>query len=125
MNAKKNNPSNIDSESRDVNGNLCIPSYRGVWVNSEGKYIVKVDGEVLKRSNQMADMLFDEADDAAKHYDYIMKLRDENLELNFKPDGTRIKYDNSGLMSARRRGLDVIGMYSGKCYAVLFNLLLY
>ena len=102
---KKGNRSSISqpattSEEKDADGSFRVPGYRGVWVNKDGKHFVKIDGEkVNKDGNADEVLLFDACDDAAKKHDEVLCERkkaqkDAKLELNFKPDGTRIVYED-------------------------------
>lgn len=99
---------------KDSDGSFCVPSWRGIWVNSAGKYFVKIDGKKLTVSDfnedgsasktanenpEKSDLkLFDSPELAAKAHDDVAKSRKlEKIELNFKGDGTRITYqDNFG-----------------------------
>lgn len=110
MKVKKSKPIWTHAEVRDVEGNLRVPSYKGVWVNTDGKYFVKTEGEALQKSVVAGDEFFDEPDDAAKRYDEIIMQAGEQCELNFKSDGSRVQYDNSCLTSIHGRGLEVFGM---------------
>jgi len=98
--------------SKDADGSFCVPSWRGIWVNSAGKYFVKINGKKLNEgdfngdgsatvsANESSDKsdlkLFDSAELAAKAHDDAAKCHKlEKIELNFKADGTRITYQDS------------------------------
>jgi len=118
--AKKNKLTPTNTEVRDDEGNLRVPSYKGVWVNSDGKYFIKIEGDTLKKSAVAGDVFFDEPDDAAKRYDEILKIQaGEQSELNFKPDGSRIQYDNSCSISVHGRALEVFGSGSANVVPAL------
>lgn len=87
------------SDEKDADGSLRVPGYRGVWINAVGKHFIKIDGERYK-NNLSVEILFDNVDDAAKKYDEIVRQqkkesgkKNQKVELNFKPDGTRIIYE--------------------------------
>ena len=85
-------------EEKDPDGSLRVPGYRGVWVNKAGKHFVKIDGKrltVTEDSDKV--MLFDTTDEAAKKHDEEMtksNKKNAKTELNFKPDGSRIVYED-------------------------------
>ena len=125
----KKNP----APSKDADGSFCVPSWRGIWVNSAGKYFVKIDGKKLTEDDFNADesttvstnesseksdvKLFDSAEIAAKAHDDAAKRRKlENTELNFKADGTRITYqDNFGAPG----DLEILGVDSASIVPAL------
>jgi hypothetical protein len=83
---------------KDPDGSFKVPGYRGVWVDKEGKHFVKIDGKRLTEGDSSDKLLlFDGMDDAAKKYDEVVaktKKKNAKLELNFKPDGSRIVYED-------------------------------
>jgi hypothetical protein len=78
----------------DPDGSFRVPGYRGVWVNKAGKHFVKVNKERLTENGEL--LLFESVDDAARKYDDVVKKQKDNkkVELNFKPDGSRIVYED-------------------------------
>lgn len=85
-------------EEKDPDGSFRVPGYRGVWVNKAGKHFVKIDG---KRLNDSAEshtlLLFDTTEEAAKKHDEVVvqaKNLKSTIELNFKPDGSKIGYED-------------------------------
>lgn len=72
--------------------------FNGVWVNSDGKYFIKIEGKVMEVEDDTDEerkdkpLLFDSAEAAAKQRDQILKDkgRAEVSEMNYKPDGSRI-----------------------------------
>ena len=110
------NVSNLVEETVDKDGALLVPTYRGVWVNTEGKYFVKIAGKAImtdfdNQENEASSLqLFLSAEDAAMKYDMIAKKDSENnAELNFKEDGSRIIYEDSGTITNVSRNLDALG----------------
>jgi hypothetical protein len=86
--------SNAD-EKKDPDGSFRVPGYRGVWVDQFGKHFVKIAGARLKKDGGDELLLFDSIDDAARKHDEILKKEKKGkLELNFKPDGSRIVYED-------------------------------
>jgi hypothetical protein len=85
-------------EEKDPDGSFRVPGYRGVWVNKAGKHFVKVDGKRLTATGDSDKLLlFDTTDEAAKkHDDFVGQAKSPNskIELNFKPDGSRIVYED-------------------------------
>lgn len=118
---------------KDSDGSFCVPSWRGIWVNSAGKYFVKIDGKKLTVSDFNGDettpkianenleksdlKLFDSPELAAKAHDDVAKSRKiEKIELNFKGDGTRITYqDNFGAPG----DLEILGVDSSSIVPAL------
>ena len=118
---------------KDSDGSFCMPSWRGIWVNSAGKYFVKIDGKKLTVSDfnddgsaakpasehpEKSDLkLFDSPELAAKAHDDVAKSRKlEKIELNFKADGTRITYqDNFGAPG----DLEILGVDSSSIVPAL------
>lgn len=98
-------PGATPSDEKDSDGSFRVPSYRGVWVNKIGKHFIKLNGERYTESKKL--ILFGSVDSAAKKHDEL-KLCDENvdkmMELNFKPDGSRIVYDDNSPASASGMG---------------------
>jgi hypothetical protein len=94
---KKKGPKTLQppAEEQDPDGSIRVPGYRGVWVNQAGKHFVKVDGERLK-NEKGKEMLFPAVEDAAKKHDEVIKKTNPQgkVEYNFKPDGTRIVYED-------------------------------
>lgn len=85
------------AEEKDPDGSFRVPGYRGVWVNKAGKHFVKIDGQRLTMGDRQENLLlFDHIDDAAKKYDETVKEKKagQKVELNFKPDGSRIIYED-------------------------------
>lgn len=84
------------TEEKDPDGSLRVPGYRGVWVNPEGKHFVKIDGQRVTKEDSGEPLLFDNIDDAARKYDELVKEdKKGTMELNFKPDGSRVTYEDS------------------------------
>jgi len=101
-------------ETMDKDGSLLVPTYRGVWVNTEGKYFVKVDGNAVTTASNEGDVptvhLFASADEASKHFDMLVSEGgNSNIELNFRKDGGRIVYEDASSMPNVSRGLDALG----------------
>jgi hypothetical protein len=73
-----------------------VPGYRGVWVNKTGKHFILIDGRPIQLDGTL--QLFDTTDDAARKHDEILQAESKDpsakLELNFRPDGTRIQYED-------------------------------
>jgi homoserine kinase len=67
-------------------------------VNKNGKHFVKINGVRLTEDKTESGkvQLFDNIDDAARMHDNVAKKENKHgkMELNFKPDGSRIKYDD-------------------------------
>jgi hypothetical protein len=87
------------SNEKDSDGSFRVPGYRGVWVTKQGKHFIKIDGKrYAANETENVAIIFDTVDDAAKKYDEIVSRKSNNdgkVELNFKPDGTRVIYDDS------------------------------
>jgi hypothetical protein len=102
---------NTGQEEKDSDGSARVPSYRGVWMDPNGKYFVKVQGERLTEASSV--ILFDTPDEAARKYDAEMKKSgsEAKVELNFKSDGTRNIYEGSSTSSTTGFGgnLDNVG----------------
>jgi hypothetical protein len=87
-------------EENDADGSFRVPGYRGVWVNTEGKHFVKVDGERLTAEDGKSGIIFfDNIDDAARKHDSILRMQkkknhNQKMELNFRPDGSRFLYED-------------------------------
>jgi hypothetical protein len=112
MKARKKQPTSTNAEIRDMEGNLLVPGYNGVWVNSGGKYFVKIEGDSSQKITLARDEFFDQPDEAAKRYDEIVTLQlGDQAQLNFKADGSRIQYDNSCSASIHGKGMEVFGRY--------------
>lgn len=82
---------------KDPDGSLRVPGYRGVWVSKEGKHFIKIDGQRFKRSENDKDIeFFDSIDDAAKKHDEVIRkgMKSPKAEFNFKPDGSKIVYED-------------------------------
>jgi hypothetical protein len=83
---------------KDLDGSMLVPTYRGVWQNKAGKYFVKLDGIRLTDSDHGNKLfLYDTVDEAAQKHDNVVKARKKGtrLELNFKPDGSRVLYEEN------------------------------
>lgn len=100
----------------DKDGALLVPTYRGVWINSEGKYFIKIEGKPLTRELDSGEKipsvhLFVSAEEAASQYDKMMQDTSDgnSVELNFKKDGSRNIYEDTGTMSNVSRSLDALG----------------
>ena len=109
------------NEGKDENGCIRVPGFTGVWVNSEGKHFVKVDGQLLTNpsneesitgSGENEVILFDNAEEAAKKHDVVVTEKWGNkgneLRLNFNDDGSRIVYDTTSTAAAGRN-LEMLG----------------
>lgn len=85
------------AEEKDPDGSFRVPGYRGVWINTAGKHFVKIEGRRFKEEGEDV-LFFDSVDDAAHKYDEITKKnkkkKNQKVELNFKPDGSRIVYED-------------------------------
>jgi hypothetical protein len=85
-------------EEKDADGSFRVPGYRGVWVNKNGKHFVKIGGLRLTddRTNEGTLLLFDNIDDAAREHDKAVQSGKsiENIDINFKSDGSRIIYED-------------------------------
>jgi len=112
----------VGSSDKDEDGSFRVPGYRGVWVKPSGKYFVKVDGsplvEELKDEDGSSDTksnavkLFTTAEDAAHKYDDEVKRvgkSSQSTEKNYKPDGSRIVYEDSVAGTAAGRGVEMLG----------------
>ena len=91
----------------DKDGAQLVPTYRGVWVNTLGKYFAKLSGSAIKDNDDRI-IEFVSADDAALFYD-SKAAQTEGAELNFKKDATRIVYPDTSSMANASRGLDALG----------------
>jgi len=94
-------------ETVDKDGAQLVPTYRGVWVNTLGKYFAKLSGSAIKDNDDRI-IEFVSADDAALFYD-SKAAQTEGAELNFKKDATRIVYPDTSSMANASRGLDALG----------------
>ena len=102
----KGNKTPAQPKDKDSDGSFRIPGFRGVWVNPAGKHFVKVGKERLMEAGEL--LFFDTPENAAQKHDEAAK--DSNgTELNFKSDGSRIKYDDNAAASAAGRGLEMLG----------------
>lgn len=92
----KNIQGGVGSEEKDPDGSIRVPGYRGVWVNQAGQHFVKIDGERLGGNDAGDTLYFDSVDEAAKKHDIVLKQKKpgENVEFNFKPDGSRVVYED-------------------------------
>jgi hypothetical protein len=81
-------------------------------VNPVGKYFIKV-GEDRISGKDGSVMYFDGVDEAAKKYDAVIKEKNtvkkeknknEDEEYNFKPDGSRIVYEDISTSSTKGLG---------------------
>ena len=72
-----------------------MSGYRGVWVNQAGKHFVKINGKRLTDDNGK-EMLFPGVEEAAKKHDEYLKSTNPKgkVEYNYKPDGTRVVYED-------------------------------
>ena len=88
------------TEEKDPDGAIRVPGYRGIWVNQAGKHFVKIDGERLQ-NEKGRELLFPAIEDAAKKHDEVLKSKKlpGKVEYNFKPDGTRIIYEDAATSS--------------------------
>ena len=104
-----------DSSKVDEDGSFRVPNYRGVWVNPAGRNFVKIDGRPVLENDAVK--LFDSPEDAARHRDDLVLLRDvTDAEMNYRPDGTtRIVYEDKGsnsvgnIVTNAGRGLEMLG----------------
>eukprot|EP00934_Nitzschia_sp_Nitz4_P002463 Nitzschia sp. Nitz4//scaffold119_size111653//105250//109419//NITZ4_004214-RA/size111653-augustus-gene-0.231-mRNA-1//-1//CDS//3329533908//2453//frame0 len=93
------------AEEKDPDGSIRVAGYRGVWVNQEGKNFVKIDSKRLEDEN--GDVLFfTSVDEAAKKHDDVLKAKGDKgkVEYNFKPDGTRVVYEDVSTSSTTGLG---------------------
>jgi hypothetical protein len=86
----------LASTEKDPDGSFRVPGYRGVWVSKKGKHFIKVDSETI--------LWFDEADDAARAYDSLVKAKSDDgniqsAELNFSSDGSRRSFYDEATQS--------------------------
>jgi hypothetical protein len=91
-------PGASGTEEKDPDGSFRVPGYRGVWVNKNGKHFVKINGIRLTedKTEDGTVVLFDDSDNAARMHDSVAKeeSKDDTIEYNFKPDGSRIIYED-------------------------------
>eukprot|EP00521_Asterionellopsis_glacialis_P013923 CAMPEP_0195307938 /NCGR_PEP_ID=MMETSP0707-20130614/37967_1 /TAXON_ID=33640 /ORGANISM="Asterionellopsis glacialis, Strain CCMP134" /LENGTH=1416 /DNA_ID=CAMNT_0040372193 /DNA_START=37 /DNA_END=4287 /DNA_ORIENTATION=- len=107
----------VGPKDKDKDGSFRVPGYRGVWLNTAGKHFVKIKGVRLTNKGIEGDekaedvLLFDAVDDAArKHDEFVSKSSGaKGAELNFRPDGSRIVYEDSTAAAAAGRGLEMLG----------------
>lgn len=107
QNKKKTKTAPKVEVEKDADGSIKVPGYRGVWVNKSGKHFVKVDGTDRFTDDKGKLVFFDTADEAAKKYDELTKVKlegDAKAELNFKEDGSRIVYEDITPMSTSGLG---------------------
>jgi hypothetical protein len=80
----------------DPDGSIRVPGYRGVWVTKTGKHFVKIHGDRLKDESEGDTKYFDGIEEAAKKHDAVLmgKMESRIVQLNFKPDGSRIVYED-------------------------------
>ena len=83
------------TEEKDPDGSIRVSGYRGVWVNQAGKHFVKINGKRLTDDNGK-EMLFPGVEEAAKKHDEYLKSTNPKgkVEYNYKPDGTRVVYED-------------------------------
>lgn len=93
------------NDEKDADGSIRVPSYRGVWVDQAGKFFVKIKSERLVGANGKT-AYFNNVDEAAKKFDAAMKKKDasRNAEYNFKPNGSRIVYEDVSTASTTGLG---------------------
>mmetsp|Transcript_4493 Transcript_4493/g.12972 ORF Transcript_4493/g.12972 Transcript_4493/m.12972 type:complete len:1561 (-) Transcript_4493:211-4893(-) len=94
-------------EEKDADGSVRVPSYRGVWVDQAGKYFIKIKSEQVVNEKKKPP-IFESIEEAAKKYDALVKSKDKGsakLEYNYKPDGTRIVYEDVSTTSSSTTGL--------------------
>ena len=100
-------------KDKDTDGSFRVPGYRGVWVNPAGKHFVKIEGSRLTEQNSDEVLLFDTVELAARMHDDAAKDSSDdnnNIELNFQADGSRIPYaDKNTAVSAAARGVEMLG----------------
>ena len=84
------------SAKKDPDGSICVPGYRGVWVNQAGRHFVKINGERLKENGKSDTLYFDSVEEAAKKHDEMLKASEPSgkVEYNYKVDGSRIVYED-------------------------------
>jgi hypothetical protein len=100
-------------EEKDVDGSVRVPSYRGVWVDQAGKYFIKISSERVRGGDGKKPLIFESIEEAAKKYDALVKSKGEGdettkIEYNFKPNGTRIVYEDVPTSSATGLGGGVV-----------------
>ena len=109
---KKNKGSKSASaaQDKDADGSFRVPGYRGVWVNPAGKHFIKINKKRWEKEDGSLS-IFETVEQAARQHDEVLKKGGlpKNAELNYKPDGTRIVYEDSTAASAAGRGLEMLG----------------
>lgn len=105
----------VGPEDKDKDGSFRVPGYRGVWVNPAGKHFIKIGGVSLMIETDEGEtekeevLLFDTIEEAARKHDEVVTGTGKGSELNFRPDGTRIVYEDSTAAAAAGRGLEMLG----------------
>ena len=94
-----------DDGEKDADGCIRVSGYRGVWMNQENEFVVKVKEIGLKGDDGQL-LTFATAIEAAKKYDAVLKgdNPEGRVEYNFTVDGNRIVYDDKATGSASGLG---------------------
>ena len=111
--ASKNGSGTSTKEEKDADGSVRVPSYRGVWVDQAGKYFIKIKSERVRGKDGKKQVIFESIEEAAKKYDELVKNKGNGdgrtkIEYNFKPNGTRIVYEDVPTSSATGLGGGVV-----------------
>ena len=103
--------SNVSDKDKD--GCYRVPGYRGVWVDPKGKHFIKVNDKAFTHNIEDGSGcdFYESSEEAARTYDDIIREKglESSLEINYKPDGSRIKYDDQATSSGVGRGLEMLG----------------
>ncbi len=104
---------------KDEDGCYRVPGYRGVWVDPKGKHFIKIDGKPYSHDqnsdpeseSNLKRVFYDSSEQAAQTYDTIMRRNgiEDIAEMNYKSDGSRIKYDEVTTATSVGRGLEMLG----------------
>ena len=88
-----------NKEEKDADGSTRVPSYKGVWVDQQGKYFVKIEGDRTPET-------YENIDAAAKKHDELVRSNGENekAEFNFESNGNRIAYEDMSTSSTTSLG---------------------
>jgi hypothetical protein len=99
-------------EEKDADGSIRVPSYRGVWVDQAGKYYIKIQSQRVNGEGGKKPLIFESIEEAAKKYDALLKSKPKGdgtkIEYNFKPNGTRIVYEDVSTSSTTGLGGGVV-----------------
>lgn len=79
-----------DTCATEADGSRKVPTYKGVWVDKNGKYFVKFEGKRVYDTDNGVVRICHSKDEAAKRYDEIASASNSKALLNFNADGSRI-----------------------------------